>query len=126
MHICWEILSLIVAFPHSTMYREAQYLAHLSHPNILKLRGISTSNQFGGDDGMFLVLDYLPETLSRRLSAWAQKDRTTRGITGFVTRSRGKAAQLLLERLIVGRDIAYAMSYLHSNKIIFRDVSTFV
>jgi len=105
------------------MAMEAQYLAHLNHPHILTLRGISTSNQFGGDDGMFLVLEYLPETLSRRLNVWMQKDRTTRGVTGLITGSRGKAKKLLLTRIRVAYDIAGAMNYLHSKNIIFRDVS---
>lgn len=104
------------------MAMEAQYLTHLNHPNILSLKGISTSNQFGGDDGMFLVLEYLPETLSRKLSVWAQRDRSTRGITGFVTRSHKKAAQLLLTRVSYARDVANVMTYLHSKQIIFRDV----
>ena len=102
---------------------EAQYLANLRHAHILDLRGISTSNQFGGDDGMFLVLEYLPETLSKRLSVWMHKQRSTQGVTGFVTMSRGKAKALMLTRVCVARDIADAMSYLHSKNIIFRDVS---
>ena len=102
---------------------EAQYLANLSHPHILELKGISTSNQFGGDDGMFLVLEYLPETLTKRLSVWMHQHRTTQGVTGFVTMSRGKAKKLLLRRIRVARDIADAMIYLHSKNIIFRDVS---
>lgn len=105
------------------MAMEAQYLANLSHPHILTLKGISTSNQFGGDDGMFLVLEYLPETLSKRLNVWMQKDRAMRGVTGFVTGSRKKAGKLLLTRIRVARDVADAMNYLHSKDIIFRDVS---
>jgi len=104
------------------MAMEAQYLAHLNHPHILTLRGISTSNQFGGDDGMFLVLEYLPETLSRRLNVWMQTDRTTRGVTGLITGSRGKAKKLLLTRVRVAHDIAGAMNHLHSKQIIFRDL----
>lgn len=105
------------------MAMEAQYLANLSHRHILDLKGISTSNQFGGDDGMFLILEYLPETLSKRLNVWMHKQRSTKGVTGFVTMSRGKAKSLLLTRVCVARDIADAMRYLHSKNIIFRDVS---
>lgn len=101
---------------------EAQYLASLNHPNILTLKGISTSNQFGGDDGMFLVLEFLPATLTERLASWMQKDRSSRGVTGFVTGSRKNAQKLIRARLTVARDIAEAMSYLHSKDIIYRDI----
>ena len=99
---------------------EAKVLAQLDHGNIIKLRGTSTGVN---GMGLTLVFDYLPETLTRRLGDWSQQDRATKGITGFVTRSRFKASQLLRTRLLVARDIASALQYLHVRNIIFRDVS---
>jgi len=95
----------------------------LDHPNILKVCGLSTSNQFGGDDGIFLILERLPCILTKRLHMWMQKDRASKGITGFVTRGFRQRDELMIERLMVAKAIGNAMKYLHSRKVIFRDVS---
>jgi len=52
---------------------EAEFLAHLNHPNVIKLRGITDSGAAGfanGPCGYFLVIDRLFETLDQRIKYW--------------------------------------------------------
>ena len=63
---------------------EAQYLATMDHPNILKLRGVCCHSPYQST-GYFLVLDHLQVTLPKKLNAWMLQDRATKGITGFMT-----------------------------------------
>jgi len=99
---------------------EAKFLAVLSHPNIIKLRGISKVGPF--QEGYFLIIDYLPETLTKRLKKWSIIDRQTRGITGKLTGAKKKKGTLVADRLVAAWDIANAMNYLHEMNIIYRDL----
>ena len=65
-------LSLI---KNSDLVLEAELLASLSHPNIIKLRGITYSGSAGfadGPCGYFLVIDRLQETLDQRIKLWRE------------------------------------------------------
>lgn len=100
---------------------ETKYLASLSHPHVLKLRGVSKNSPFE-ELGYFVILDRLEETLSKRLTSWMQRKRATRGITGAITGGKAKVDKLFTERLLVAYDIAEAMDYLHGRRIIYRDL----
>jgi serine/threonine protein kinase len=100
---------------------ECKFLASLNHPHILKLRGECCKSPFECTD-FFLVIDFLPETLPRRLNAWMHRKRSTKGVTGLVTGSKRKVVDLMTERLLVAFDIASAGNYLHSKHIVFRDL----
>ena len=55
------------------MALEAELLASLQHPNIIKLRGITFAGALGfadGPQGYFLVIDRLEETLEERMRRW--------------------------------------------------------
>ena len=55
------------------MALEAELLASLQHPNIIKLRGITSSGASGfadGPQGYFLIIDRLEETLEERMRRW--------------------------------------------------------
>ncbi|KAL9185557.1 hypothetical protein ACHAXT_003334 [Thalassiosira profunda] len=57
----------------SDLALEAQFLSSLQHPNIIKLRGISSSGAAGfadGPSGFFLIIDRLQETLIDRMAKW--------------------------------------------------------
>lgn len=100
---------------------ETQYLATLSsHPNILKIRGVSAAGPYQA--GYFIVLDRLQDLLSKRLTAWMHQHRATKGLTGAFTGGRRKIKDLLIERLLVATDVASAMEFLHSRNIIYRDL----
>ncbi|CAB9500346.1 STE20-like serine/threonine-protein kinase [Seminavis robusta] len=97
---------------------ESMYLGALSHPNILKLRGqpidgtASFANRQGGPghyhDGYFLLTDRLTETLAQRIERWKNGEDTH---TNTVLCKARYACQ-----------IADAVSYLHEQRILFRDL----
>lgn len=100
---------------------ECKFLACLNHRNIVQLRGCSNHSPFSRTD-FFILLDRLPESLPQRLNAWSQLDRTTKGVTGVITRGKRKVNDLLTDRLLVAYDIASAMEYLHEKNIVYRDL----
>jgi hypothetical protein len=99
---------------------EAKFLASLSHPCILDIRALSSVGPF--DDGFFIIVDLLKETLPKRISRWMTIDRQTKGVTGIFTGGKTKVDKLLIERLLVAHDIASALGYLHELRIIYRDL----
>jgi serine/threonine protein kinase len=101
---------------------ETQYLAALStqHPHILRIRGVSAAGPY--QPGYFIVLDRLHDVLSKRLTAWMHRHRSTKGLTGALTGGRRKVKDLLIERLLVATDVASAVEFLHSRNVIYRDL----
>ncbi len=55
------------------MVLEAEFLAVLNHPNIVRLRALTLSGAAGFEDGpcgYFLIIDRLFETLDQRIKRW--------------------------------------------------------
>jgi len=95
------------------LVHETAILANLSHPNIIKLYGRasgSLTDAFRTNDGYFILLDKLECTLLDRIDTWLKKPDSISG------------PSVNPEQLNVAHSIANAMSYLHSKKIIFRDL----
>lgn len=107
---------------------EALFLADLQHPNIIKLRGISTADPFAQDrhssgNFYFLILDRLCDTLTGRMSKWAEKKRRLTSLLGRMTDISGSKRQCLLdERLAAAYDLSAAVAYLKTQKILHRDL----
>lgn len=104
--------------------REVKYLAVLAHPHIINIRGICNIQPYERI-GYFIVFDYLPELLSKRISTtWIHTERKTTGVTGYVVTggTKKRAIQFDIERLSVAYDIAKALEYIHSKNIIYRDL----
>lgn len=105
---------------------EAQLLASIRHPNIIKLRGLAAAGTAGYENGLntgyFLILDRLGETLQTRIAAWAQKQEKRGNLKKLLDRKGKKKKQFLADRLQVAFDIAGALDHLHKHFIVFRDL----
>jgi len=103
--------------------KEAQLLARIQHPNIIKIRGwsaLGTSGYATGrHDGYFLILDRLYETLEERITYWQKK---TNRLKMFLRSAKTERKALKVERLKIGVDIASALAYLHEHNLIYRDL----
>ncbi|CAJ1934965.1 unnamed protein product [Cylindrotheca closterium] len=100
---------------------ETLFLSSIQHPNIIKLRGISMEELFS--ENYFLILDRLYDTLAVRLVKWRTKQKKHRGLVRILRRKdKSKRKKLLATRLNFASDLASAVAYLHSHRIIHRDV----
>lgn len=91
------------------LVHETAILASLNHPHVVRLRGRSPgrlTDSFLPEDGYFVLLDRLEETLDARIGRW-----------------RGDPARHPMNaRMGAARDVADAVSYLHSRGIVHRDL----
>ena len=117
--------------------QEAKFLASLSHPNIIKLRGMAAAGTSGfatlDERGYFLLLDRLQCTLEHKIDHWrnfeklseaqaAQQSSTTTNSVAASSSQLKKRKTFLAERLHVAFDVAAALSYLHAHNVIYRDL----
>lgn len=92
------------------LIHETAILANLDHRNIIKLHGRASGplTEAFLNEGYFILLDKLNETLHSRFAAWKQYE--------------GALRNPMAKQLEVAHSIANAMTYLHSRKIVFRDL----
>jgi serine/threonine protein kinase len=90
---------------------EATYMSHLDHPNILAVRGLPvdglTAFDDGDHDGYFLITDRLTSTVGDRIKEW---------------KTSVDQVPSVKEKALHALQIASALGYLHSNRIVFRDL----
>jgi hypothetical protein len=97
---------------------EANMLSIIDNPNIISLKGVSTSSP--GTTDYFLVLDRLVETLEQRLMVWKKKDtKLSSPWSKLMLRTKSiikRQLEFNVERCHVALDVACAIKYLHSMK----------
>jgi serine/threonine protein kinase len=114
---------------------ELQFVSHLSHPNIIKVRGVM--GYVGRPYNFGIIMDRLSCTLSEKVHEWSQqKQQRSSGVASTFKRSWCRLCNaivpepfmspiiddLFLERAIAVYDIARAMRHLQSQSLIFRDL----
>jgi Protein tyrosine and serine/threonine kinase len=97
---------------------EARFLASLTHPNIVRMRGA------GGEPGgpnFVIIMDRLYGTLDEKLSVWRTEalEAAGAGCAGFRT-TPAREWGATLEQVIVAYDVARALNFLHEHKYVLQ------
>lgn len=99
---------------------ESRFLSVIRHPNIIKMRGVSTGNRY--DVGFFVVLDRLYDTLTHKIIRWKKEHGKSKGIGKLMDMKGKKKRKVWVDRLVVVYDLSTALEYLHSQKVMYRDL----
>jgi serine/threonine protein kinase len=106
----------------SDLALEGSILSRLHHENIVRLHGVSSgciSESFSNsDEGYFLVLDFLQDTLKDRLIRWRRETKTSRLTKQLKIKSY--EVEDRLKKVALG--VAKGMEYLHENKVVLQDL----
>lgn len=134
----------------SDMFISTEPQTDLNHPNIIKMRGsLHCTNRVVSihfiflfyesfkicnlklnlqffiiqlTEGFYLVLDRLYETLQEKIdSLWPKEYKGLMGLFGL-PKDKVKMARLFQERLVISYDLANVFRYLHSKRIVYRDI----
>jgi serine/threonine protein kinase len=113
------------------METEADLLATIDHPRIVKMYAKSASGtKFmkctkDNFQDFFIVMDVLSGTLSGKILEWRLEERRMATAPLFTKKPASesmKKKKILVERLRVSHDIASAIAYLHGQSIVYRDL----
>ena len=108
----------------SRKQQESEQQRHY-HPALIQLHAVSKAGPAGFAQperaNFFIVIDRLYDTLDSRIEVWRELE-FRNGNVSDATRQFKATVALFLQRLMVGQDIASALAYLHSRKMIFRDL----
>jgi serine/threonine protein kinase len=104
---------------------EAEFLAVLSHANIISMRALGNSDPHS--TSFFVILDRLNNTLDKKFNYWRKVVGDNVGMWagpcfGYCCAKKHVLNQLWLERLGVAKNIASAIEFLHQSQIIYRDL----
>lgn len=102
---------------------ETRLLSNIRHPHIVKLRAIAHGTCH---EDYFLILDRLSEVLEDRVKIWRIREQRNSCLLGriILDRKGRKRHQLWQERIVAAHDLASALGYLHSRRIIHRDLKS--
>ena len=103
--------------------KEGFLMASLRHEHILCVKAWATDGLqgfvSGRHDSYFLVLDKLKDTLSDRIKQWQKQSNR---LKFNIMQREVKKKNFLSERLQVALNLADAMDYMHSKRILHRDL----
>jgi len=100
---------------------EVKYLSVLHHSHIIKMRG--RANTHPCSDNFFIVLDRLHDTLKQRIEIWRKEVKQLSGLGASIRDlKKVKKTELLGQRLAFSHDICSALSYMHSKRVVYRDL----
>ena len=103
---------------------EAHFLSEVHHSNIIKIRALS--HELYGSSS-FIVLDRIYDILTHRVSIWKSKENR---IKKFLDRlscfKQPKADKTFLQRVVVMHGLCSAVQYLHSRRILHRDLVSYL
>mmetsp|Transcript_45644 Transcript_45644/g.95817 ORF Transcript_45644/g.95817 Transcript_45644/m.95817 type:complete len:832 (-) Transcript_45644:172-2667(-) len=100
--------------------REAEFLAALKHPNIIRIRGTLNTP---GHPKYGIILDRLYDTLEVRMEKWKVDVKRYRGkFKGLIGKNKMMLEKVLMDRLVAAYDLSHAMAHVHSCGILHRDI----
>lgn len=109
--------------------REAYHLSNFDHPHIIAIAGwsaggVASYEHYKRHDAFFLLLELLHEdTLEDRIERWNQEDDPAAMMNmNRRRRSKSHTCERKIEQLTICGQIANALEYIHSNKIVYRDL----
>lgn len=99
------------------LQNEAQILSLLAHPNIIQIHGVG---EIDDDSKSFLLLEKLSCTLEIKFQIWLETKKELK--SQFIGKNKNGKAALWNERIVVAKEFASAMAYLHDLNILHRDL----
>lgn len=99
---------------------ETRFLAVIRHPNIIKMR--ATSSIDSSQPNYFIILDRLYDTLTERIAVWKGAKKKTTGFHKVRDLNGDKKKAMWVDRVLVAHNLCSALSYLHRNRIVYRDL----
>jgi hypothetical protein len=71
----------------------------------------------------FIILDRLHSTLDEEIKKWSALKKRYKGkMMGLIGSDKDGLKKLMVTRMTVAYDLASAFHYLHSNKLVYRDI----
>jgi serine/threonine protein kinase len=103
------------------MATETRIFSDIEHPNIIKMRACAEVSPYNGS--YFIVMDRLYDTMESRIEKWATRTKRNTGFGGMLLDRKGEKKKVILEaKLVAAFDLSAAFTYLHSRRIIYRDL----
>lgn len=103
---------------------EAEFLKELRHANVISMKAMANSDPH--ESGFFVIMERLEVTLDKKFDLWRKIVGDNMGYWmgpfGYCCTKAKYLYQSWMERITITRDIGNAIYYLHSNRIIYRDL----